>query len=125
MFASDFMQNAADLLVKCSKTVDTTGEKLFANDANCTSLIESIIHTLHFVFMHDSNGFINSHRFEILLQPIVNQLENELVLQNPLIKKQLPPCLAQLASAANDDLMWKQLNYQILLKTRHANSDVR
>lgn len=75
--------------------------------------------------MHDSQGFINSHRFEILLQPIVNQLENELVLNNPLIKEKLPLCLAQLASAVNDDLMWKQLNYQILLKTRHGNSDVR
>lgn len=29
------------------------------------------------------------------------------------------PCLTQMAVSAADDTLWKQLNYQILLKTRH------
>jgi hypothetical protein len=31
----------------------------------------------------------------------------------------LTPCLSQFAVAVADDALWKQLNYQILLKTRH------
>jgi len=31
----------------------------------------------------------------------------------------LAPCLAQFAVAAADDALWKQLNYQVLLKARH------
>jgi U3 small nucleolar RNA-associated protein 10 len=32
----------------------------------------------------------------------------------------LTPCLSQFAVAVADDALWKQLNYQILLKTRHT-----
>jgi hypothetical protein len=31
----------------------------------------------------------------------------------------LAPCLAQFAVAAADAALWKQLNYQVLLKARH------
>lgn len=75
--------------------------------------------------MHDSQGFINGDRFELLLVPIVDQLTNNLVLANAEIKDQIPACLAQLAVAVNDDTMWKQLNYQVLLKTRNTNSQIR
>lgn len=34
------------------------------------------------------------------------------------------PCIASLAAAAHDDSLWKDLNYQILLKTRHENFKV-
>ena len=123
LFASDFIQNAAELLTKCVKS--QTSDKLFTKDSNCTSLVESIIQTLYFIFMHDSQGFVNIHRFEILLQPLVDQLGNLIVLENEGIREKILLCLAQLATAANDDTMWKQLNYQILLKTRDTNSKIR
>lgn len=31
----------------------------------------------------------------------------------------LAPCLSQFAVAVADDALWKQLNYQVLLKARH------
>lgn len=34
------------------------------------------------------------------------------------------PCIAQMAVSAGDDTLWKQLNYQILLKTRHSQKQV-
>lgn len=126
LFANDFIQNAADFLIKytnCDSSIDentANGSKL-----EIISLIENIIQTLSNVFLHDSQGFINNHRFDILMQPIVDQLENELVLSSEPTKEKIPFCLAQLAKAVNDDTMWKQLNYQILLKTRNNNADIR
>jgi U3 small nucleolar RNA-associated protein 10 len=35
------------------------------------------------------------------------------------------PTLAQMAASISDDTLWKQLNYQILLKTRHDSAEVR
>lgn len=123
LFASDFIQNSADLLKKSVKQNES--DELFVDDEKCASLIESIIQTLYQICLHDSQGFINSHRFDILHQSIVDQLINLIVLKNDNIKAQIPMCLAQLAVAANDDTMWKQLNYQILLKTRNTNSHIR
>lgn len=36
----------------------------------------------------------------------------------------LIPCIAQFAVAMADDSLWKPLNYQILLKMRHASPKV-
>ena len=35
------------------------------------------------------------------------------------------PCLSQFAVAAGSDALWKPLNYQVLLKTRHTSAQVR
>lgn len=36
----------------------------------------------------------------------------------------LIPCIAQFSVATADDSLWKPLNYQILLKTRHTSPKV-
>lgn len=90
-----------------------------------TILIECIIETLYQVFLYDTQGFMNLHRFQNLLRPLVDQIENDIVLQNTAIKDQLALCLAQLGVAINDDTMWKQLNHEILTKTRNDNKVVR
>lgn len=36
----------------------------------------------------------------------------------------LVPCLGQLAVATHDDILWKSLNYQVLLKTKHTEKEV-
>lgn len=59
------------------------------------------------------------------MQPIVDQLENPIILEDIEMKKILTSCLAQLAAATNDDSLWKQLNYQVLLKTRSNNHEIR
>ena len=54
------------------------------------------------------------------------QLEN--IKSEKLYKKRvsehLIPCVVQLAVGAQDDTLWKTINYQILLKTRHSESQV-
>jgi U3 small nucleolar RNA-associated protein 10 len=55
------------------------------------------------------------------------QLENTLggveALQSRVLSL-LTPCISQFAVAVADDALWKQLNYQILLKTRHSLKQV-
>lgn len=55
------------------------------------------------------------------------QLENQLgkdAVSEDRVKNHVVPCLASLAAAARDDSLWKDLNYQILLKTRHQSPEV-
>ena len=40
------------------------------------------------------------------------------------VETNLRPCLAQLAVAAGKEMMWKPLNHQLLLKTRHKAAEV-
>ncbi len=41
------------------------------------------------------------------------------------VEAHLVPCLAQFAVAAGKDKLWKRLNYQLLLKARHNDPQVR
>eukprot|EP00061_Rhincodon_typus_P015411 g43064.t1 len=41
------------------------------------------------------------------------------------VTNHLIPCIAQFSVAIGDDSVWKPLNYQILLKTRHSSPKVR
>lgn len=68
---------------------------------------------------------MNSHRFNVLMEPLVNLLDNEEYLADKDIVELLPKCLAQFAVSANNDLLWKQLNHQILMKTRSNSVTVR
>lgn len=114
LFSADFIANAAELL---------------ANDGDQAppppQLIEAIVRTLHSICLHDSQGFVNTHRFEVLLQPLVDQLQSAAVLASPALQAEVVQLLAQFGVACNDDSAWKQLNYQILLKTRHQLAAVR
>ncbi len=56
------------------------------------------------------------------------QLENTLggdQVYQQRVTQHLIPCVGQFSVALADDTQWKTLNYQILLKTRHANAKVR
>lgn len=93
--------------------------------AKTSLLIEGVVQILYQVFLHDSRGFINGARFEAILQPLVDQIENEIVLNSPKLMELISSALAQLGQAVNDDIQWKQLNYQILMKTRNNESRIR
>lgn len=121
LFASDFIDDAANLLnesIEMSTSNEIKREKL-------QLLLESILNTLNFVFLHDNRGFIDATRFEMLLQPLVDQIEHEIVLESPKLMDLLSSTIAQFGTAANDDIRWKQLNYQILMKTRDNESHIR
>lgn len=121
LFATEFIDDAAKLLTKSLETKPTHPQERVRAEL----LIKSILETLGLVFLHDSRGFINEQRFETMLQPLVDQIENEIILESTELKEMLSSTLAQLGVALNDDIRWKQLNYQILMKTRSNESHIR
>ncbi|KAG0335779.1 HEAT repeat-containing protein 1 [Podila humilis] len=95
-----------------------------------------LISSLQKCFLHDNDGLWNADRFEKLLHPLVNQLlvtssvATEKVtadwqVYETRMEKWLVPCLGQLAVTLSNDALWKPLNYQVLLKTREDNKDIR
>ncbi|XP_043205365.1 HEAT repeat-containing protein 1-like [Amphibalanus amphitrite] len=91
-------------------------------------LAEYALDTLTKVCQHDTEGFLNSERFHVLLQPLVDQLENEQGAEERRQRRvhgHLVPCLVAFLAAAGDDSLWKPANHQLLLKTRHQSPQVR
>ncbi|XP_068621237.1 HEAT repeat-containing protein 1 [Battus philenor] len=126
LFAGHFIKNAAELLDACN--ISKTEQLYFESEEKCASLITYIIKTLHVVFLYDCQSFVNKDRFETLMQPVVDQLENTLGGIDSLKSRAgelITPCIAQFAVAIADDSLWKLLNYQILLKTRHNDAEIR
>lgn len=119
-FAGIFVDDTADLLTKLT---ESDVENMSVEKTRL--LIESVVRTLYQVFLHDSRGFMNGARFEKLLQPLIDQIENEIVLDSSETMDMVSSCLAQLGTAVNDDIQWKQLNYQILMKSRNNDSRIR
>ncbi|EDV59140.1 HEAT repeat-containing protein 1 homolog [Drosophila erecta] len=121
LFASEFVEDSSRLLTE-HNSIRPEFEVVEREDD--VELLTAILNTLHHVFLYCSEDFINDHRFNALMPPLVNQLENELVLGNESLQQVLSNCIAQLAVATND-VMWKQLNSQVLLKTRTPTPEVR
>nr|XP_017099041.2 HEAT repeat-containing protein 1 homolog [Drosophila bipectinata] len=121
LFASEFVDDSSRLLAEHN----TIRPGFSAGDReDDVELLTAILGTLHNVFLHCSEDFINEHRFNALMTPLVDQLENDLVLGSEELQQALTNCIAQLAVATND-VMWKQLNGQVLLKTRTPTPEVR
>ncbi|KAJ8954542.1 hypothetical protein NQ318_000776 [Aromia moschata] len=126
LFAGHFLNNAAQVLDACNKVKNE--ELYFADENKSILLLEYVIKTLNSVFMYDSQKFINKERFDVLMQPLVDQLENNIGGTDQLVKRNenlLTPCLVSFAVAIADDALWKQMNYQILLKMRHNSPQNR
>lgn len=121
LFASDFVEDSSRLLTEHNSIRPEFEVEEREDDVD---LLMAILNTLHHVFLYCSEDFINDHRFNVLMPPLVNQLENDLVLGNESLQQVLSNCIAQFAVATND-VMWKQLNSQVLLKTRTSNPEVR
>jgi len=90
-------------------------------------LIGAILTALHKCFLYDTEHFINKEKFDKLLMPIVNQLENTTGSNEEYQQRTafLIPTLVQLAVCVNTNTLWKPLNYQVLLKTRNEHPKVR
>lgn len=93
-FAGHFLKNAAELLDHCnlSKVGEEDKEDSMPQESNshryedlyfgghtdaedkCATLMVSILKTLHYVFLYDSQNFLSKERFETLMQPIVDQV---------------------------------------------------
>ena len=97
-------------------------------EANTLMFLEYVLRCLYRVCLHDNENFINKERFETLMEPLVDQFENQLGEENAVklrVKELLVPLLAPTAVAASDDCLWKAFHYQLLLKTRDNSPHVR
>ncbi|XP_013080450.2 HEAT repeat-containing protein 1-like [Biomphalaria glabrata] len=130
LFAGHIIKHSADMLDTNNRSKQKC--KLFgkgkAARAKVCGLLVHIIDCLQKTFAHDTEGFLTKERFDTVMQSLVDQLENTLgkpsVCEDRILNH-VVPCIASLAAAAHDDSLWKDLNYQILLKTRHENFKVR
>ncbi|KAF9277204.1 HEAT repeat-containing protein 1 [Mortierella alpina] len=99
-----------------------------------------MVSSLQKCFLHDNDGLWNADRFEKLLHPLVNQLlvtvnvgsessavesGAEWMSYENRMNTWLVPCLGQLAVTLSNDALWKPLNYQVLLKTREDDRQIR
>lgn len=123
------MKHAASLLsgnnvVLQNEVLETT----LPEESSRIELVEAILLTMLRVFSYDAHDFVNQERFETLMQPIVDQIENTMGSAQQYerrAKELIVPCVAAFAGAIPDDCLHKQLVYQVLLKTRHSKPHVR
>jgi U3 small nucleolar RNA-associated protein 10 len=126
LFAGHFLNNAAQILDACNATKNES--LYFDDDKKNILLLENVLKTLHAVFVYDNHKFINKDRFQVLMQPLVDQLENTLSGMECLERRNeelVTPTIVEFAVATADDSLWKQLNYQILLKMKHNSPNIR
>ncbi|KAL8153527.1 hypothetical protein V2J09_011287 [Rumex salicifolius] len=88
-----------------------------------------VLSSLHKCFLYDTGNhkFLDSSNFQELVKPIVAQmvsvpppsLEEEIdVPSEKEVDDLLVSCIGQMAVAAGSDLLWKPLNYEVLMQTR-------
>lgn len=114
----------------CAYIFDSTIEVLkdVANKkSEPNSLWIATLKVLFNCFLHNSDGFINEHRFNAVMQPLVSQI---LILErDPSVKesvyKYVIPAISQLAVAGGSDALWKPLNTSLMMKSRSSNAEVR
>uniref|UniRef100_A0A672UEF3 HEAT repeat-containing protein 1 n=1 Tax=Strigops habroptila TaxID=2489341 RepID=A0A672UEF3_STRHB len=129
LFAGHLLKPFAETLnqVNVSKTDEAFFDSENSTEKSCL-LLQFTMNCLHKLFLFDTQKFLSKERAETLMMPLVDQLENTLGGDEKFqdrVTAHLIPCIAQFAVAMADDSLWKPLNYQILLKTRHTSPKVR
>ncbi|XP_069787090.1 HEAT repeat-containing protein 1 isoform X2 [Narcine bancroftii] len=129
LFAGQLVKPFAEILNQTNTA--KTDESFFDSGNNTTKsclLLQFITDCMYKIFLFDTQRFVSKERADTLMVPLVDQLENMLGGEEEYkdrITNHLIPCITQFSVAINDDSLWKPLNYQILLKTRHSSPKVR
>jgi U3 small nucleolar RNA-associated protein 10 len=107
-----------------------------------------IVRSLHRCFLYDSVAFLDQDRFNRLLHPLIAQLDAEPPVEVvpaltaqcgdkeldacvettaslDMMGRAVVGCLAQMATSAGSDALWKPLNQQVLMMTRSTSSRTR
>lgn len=127
LFVGHVLKNSNELLTKISTKDDGLDLQDPRNVKLYQQLLIAILGMLSNCFFYDSQGFINKERFESMLQTLVDQMENKVHGDDYIsfAKEHFTPCIVNFAAAVNDAQCWKQLNHQILLKTKSEDEHVR
>lgn len=116
LFASDLVEPMSKLLKAANPA--KTADLYYETPEKNAVLVEYILRTLKSICAHDSQKFINAHRFSILMEPLIDTVENSLVTEKEELKVLLQETIGSLSVAAADDTLWKQLNLYLLEKMR-------
>lgn len=122
-------------LIRKKKKAKLAEEKSSEKGGNGTLSVEMwhlctlILSSLHKCFLYDTGNlkFLDSSNFQLLLKPIISQLDTEpprcieQYTDIPTVDdvdKLLVTCVGQMAVTAGSDLLWKPLNHEVLMQTR-------
>ncbi|XP_042231661.1 HEAT repeat-containing protein 1-like [Homarus americanus] len=122
--ADRLFSHAAGLLdrnnsLKHKDTVFGSGDEA---EGQTSVLLQAVFDTLTKIFLYDSVNFTNQERFQLMVKPLTDQLENTFGSKEDYrerITNHLVPCITKFAIAIGDDSLWKTLNRQILLRVRN------
>lgn len=93
------------------------------------ALWRAVVDSVYQSALHDTAGFWNDDRIRKVCRPLAYQLgntkETEDLLYVDRVRDHLAPAISQLAVAAGNDALWKQINQEVLLKTRSESASVR
>lgn len=122
-------------LIRKKKKSKLAEEKSSEKGGNGTLSVEMwhlrtlILSSLQKCFLYDTGNlkFLDSSNFQLLLKPIISQLDTEpprcieQCTDIPTVDdvdKLLVSCVGQMAVTAGSDLLWKPLNHEVLMQTR-------
>lgn len=91
-------------------------------DESATELVNVVLDTLTKVFLYDTVGFTNQARFNLMVNPLIDQLENCIggeVAYEDRVSNHLIPCVIKFTVAVGDDSLWRDLNRKILNRLRN------
>lgn len=104
-------------------------------------LQSTILRALQECFLHDTGaaqgGFIDRERFQVLLSPILSQLdvaalcdtqdggEEERERIRTHVQENVVPCLARFVASVGEDTAWKPFHFSLLGKGRGENARIR
>ncbi|RDD43642.1 HEAT repeat-containing protein 1 [Trichoplax sp. H2] len=135
-----FLIFASDLVTYSAKLLDANnaskGGKFFSNNESDASIAEEksslltelILDCLYKCFLYDRQKFFDQEKFDLLMQPLVDQIDNQIdgaANYEERVLQHLLPCIVEFAVVIENDALWKPLHYQICLKTRHKSPQVR
>lgn len=78
LFAGRLVQNASSLLdhANVCKSSESEDEGRAYDETSAQLLLQYVLQTLYRIFQHDSGqGFVNKERFDVLMQPLVDQVK--------------------------------------------------
>ncbi|KAI9208838.1 uncharacterized protein BJ171DRAFT_626821 [Polychytrium aggregatum] len=87
-----------------------------------------ILMSIHKCLLFDNDGFVDNDKFDKLLAPLCNQIDNINGHGDEYMVKMttyLVPCLGQLAVTCAKESNWKPLNNKILMKSRSESPEIR
>ncbi|KAJ0400269.1 hypothetical protein ATCC90586_010242 [Pythium insidiosum] len=89
--------------------------------------LQMAVRALNGCFVHDSDSFIDKDHFEVVMSPLVESIDILKTMPDAqsFVFDNVSECIANLAWAAKNDLLWKPLHYAVLMKSRGDCAAVR